>query len=258
VAKSPERGKLCAGNNTPCMSRTLLLTAVALVCAGSNVFGDQAGTTALGALKVLPKAVVGKVALIEAREGRPSPDRWHILVHDPKEENGLHEYVVANGEIVASRSLSQFAESLTPEDVIKDAVKVDSDRAAKLAQLYAEANNIPVAEMNFELKRDGDAAPIWSVTCLDARGVEFGRIVVTATKGTIVSHDGFAIDPPSLDKTRSQTDGSVVHAEPIGDKRPKRPDVVRRAEPVVKNPDEDRPGFFQRAGGTIQHIFTGH
>lgn len=240
------------------MSRKLLLTVVAFVCAGNAVFADQAGSTALGALKILPKAAAAKVAMIEAREGRPSPSRWHIIVHDPKEESGLHEYVIANGEIVASRALSQFAESLTPEDVIKDVVKIDSDRAAKLAQLYAEANNLPLAEMNFELKRDGEgAAPVWNVTCLDAQGNELGRLVLTATKGTIVSHDGFAVDPPNLDKAKLAADGAIVHAEPIAEKRPKKQDL-RKAEPVVSGPNEDRPGFLQRAGGSLQHFFTGH
>src|SRR5688500_8454019 len=54
-------------------------------------------STALGAIKALPRGEWKKIARIEARDGTPTPERWHIIVHDPKDENGLHEYVVAGG-----------------------------------------------------------------------------------------------------------------------------------------------------------------
>ena len=127
----------------------------------------------------------------------------------------MHEYVVANGEIVASRGLSQFAEIITAEDVIVEPVRIDSDRLAKLAQLYAAANQVRLAQLNFELKREGDgAAPLWNIGCVDEHGNEFARIVLTATKGTIVSHDGFAIDPSLSDKTK-WTETAVARADLI-------------------------------------------
>src|SRR6476620_4896310 len=74
--------------------------------------------TAFDALKLLPKGVGKNLARIEAREGTPGPERWHILVHDAQSENGLREFVVADGKLVADRTLSQFAEKLTDDDVI--------------------------------------------------------------------------------------------------------------------------------------------
>lgn len=251
--------------------------------------------TALEAVKLLPKGSSGKVALIEGREGKPSPDRWHILTHDPKEENGLHEYVVAGSEIVASRSLSQFAESLTADDVFGDVVKIDSDKVAKLAQQYAQANNLTMVEMNFELKKDGAAAaPLWNVSCLDAEGNEIGHLVLTATKGTVVSHEGFNAEPTAAEKakdaketgketgketaketakesTKEQKEKEsdlppVAQAEP--DKKPAESErktteprkvvEVRKAEPVADN--QGKPNFLQRAGSALQHIhiFSGH
>src|SRR5476651_2049546 len=107
-----------------------------------------------------------------SRDGKPAPERWHILVNDPKDENGLHEYVVAGGEVVASRNLSQFAESLKPTDVMgTSGLKIDSDKVAALAQQYAAANNVTVASLNYALKKEGaEAAPLWNVTCLDETG----------------------------------------------------------------------------------------
>jgi hypothetical protein len=50
--------------------------------------------------------------------------------------------------------------------------------------------------MNYELKKDGrDAAPEWTVSCMDEKGNKVGELVLTAGKGTVVSHEGFAQDP---------------------------------------------------------------
>src|SRR4051794_16317522 len=112
----------------------------ALACLACPSWGAST-MTAMQAVKLLPKEAQPKIARVAGFEGETVPERWHILVYDQKEESGLHEYVVANGEIVASRSVSQFAEELKADDVIgSDAVKIDSDRAASIVQQYAQAN----------------------------------------------------------------------------------------------------------------------
>jgi hypothetical protein len=53
-----------------------------------------------------------------------------------------------------------------------------------------------VTSINYELKKDGpDATPVWTISCLDDKGNKVGVIVVTAGKGNVVSHDGFALEP---------------------------------------------------------------
>src|SRR5215210_7382472 len=99
------------------MRKFFAILLASVTVAASSTWAAQA-PTALGALKALPKGEARRVARIQAFEGTPTPERWHILVHDPDSENGLHEYVVAGGEVVASREISQFAEELKPEDVI--------------------------------------------------------------------------------------------------------------------------------------------
>jgi hypothetical protein len=153
--------------------------------------------TALDAIKQLPKDQAARIARIEGRDGTPDPERWYILVQDPSAENGVHEWVVSNGEIIASRSISQFAASLAPDEIINPApVNLDSDKVAKLAHDYAAANDAIVTSINYELRKDGpDAAPAWTVTCLDDKGNKVGVVIVTAGKGNVVSHDGFALEP---------------------------------------------------------------
>ena len=138
------------------MRALIFLIALALTASAAE---PLTALTALTALKLIPRAQAKNLARIEARDGTPAPERWHILVHDAAAEHGLREFVVAGSEVVASRTVSQFAEKLAPEDVLAaDSLKLDSDKVAKLAQQYALANNAVVATIGYELKQDGPGA----------------------------------------------------------------------------------------------------
>ena len=237
-----------------------------LLCARLGAETEPANS-ALAALHLLPRGEARRLARIEARDGTPAPERWYFIVHDPKAETGVHEYVVAGGEIVASRDVSQFAESLRPEDVFGgDALKINSDRAAKLAQQYAFANNMTVAAMQYELKKEGAAAvPLWHVTCLGDDGKELGHLVISAGKGTVVSHEGFAAEPPppvpatprpvtpkAEDRLRVPATAAVVpKATPIPVA------VAIPVEPPPATPEPKKPGLFDRMGSGLQKVFTG-
>jgi hypothetical protein len=257
---------------------------LALLLAAPVAFAQTTQSeSALRAIRLLPKGEAKRISRIEAREGTPAPERWHILVHDPKETNGLREYVVAGGELVAARALSQFAEHLQPGDVVGlDAIKVDSDRAVKLAEQYALANELSIATVDYALRKEGqNAVPLWTLTCLDAGGKEVGKLVVSAGKGTVVSHDGFPVEPqtkpvakvkaeatpkvaanPPIAKTKPPATATDVTGEPpvrravaAGSEQP--PPVAAPAEPVTPLEEERRPSIFRRTGGTLQKIFTG-
>ncbi len=157
----------------------------------------QGGGTALDALKLIPPDAAKRLARIEAREGTPAPERWYLLVHDPVQERGMREFVVANGKFVTSRTLSQFADTLKPADVIgADTVRVDSAHVAKLAAAFADANGAKAGSLNYELARDAASnAPAWKVTVLDAVGDQLGVLTVNATRGAVMSADGFEKSP---------------------------------------------------------------
>jgi hypothetical protein len=168
-----------------------------LVFICTAVASAQEDCTALGALKLLPKDAAKRLARIEARDGAPAPERWHLLVHDPESLRGVREFVVAGGKIVASRALSQFAEYLKPADVIgAESVKFNSDQVARLASLYAVANGGRVGSINYELTREPPAnVPVWRATVLDFNGDQIGMLVVTAANGAIVRRDGLDREP---------------------------------------------------------------
>jgi hypothetical protein len=152
--------------------------------------------SALDAVKLLPDGAAARIARIEGREGTPSPDRWYILTQDPTADKGVHEFVVSAGQVVASRSLSQFAESLKPADMLGSLPLIDSDTAARIAEDFAAANGHIVSSISYDLKKDpATGTPAWTVSCMDDTGIKLGSVVVTAGKGSILSHKGFPKEP---------------------------------------------------------------
>ena len=212
--------------------------------------------TALGALRLLPKGQAKNLARIEGIEGTPAPERWHILVHDKDAENGLREYVIAGGAVVASRMVSQFAPSLEESDVIPtENVKFDSSRAAQLAQDYAIANNVILGSINYRLSKAGvDAAPLWRVSCFDESGRELGTLVLTAEKGNVVTHEGFALTPATLKSDLFTPQSSSQLAGEDGGKE--RSGTKSKRTSKRRKPKEE-PGIFRRIGGSMQKLFTG-
>ncbi len=216
--------------------------------------------TALEAIKLLPKGEAKKLARIEAREGTPEPERWYLLTHDDQSETGLREYVIAAGEVVASRSLSQFAETVQAEDVIgSDAVKFDSDKAARLVEQFATANKVTVGKVHYQLRKAGpEAVPLWTLICTDSGGQELGRVVVSATKGNVIAHDGFPIEPalptPAPTPATPSPKPKVTKRKP-----PTTPAIeIQPAIPVERpSPVAERPGFMERMRGSIQKVLPG-
>lgn len=236
----------------PLLIPTLLLLANASLLAAAGDSGS-----AFDAIRQLPRGESKKLARIEARDGTPVPERWYFIMHDPKGESGVHEYVVAGGEVVASRSLSQFAESVREQDVFGlGPLKIDSDRVAKLAQEYAFANNVTIASMNYALKKEGaDAVPLWSVSCLDENGKDIGHLVVSAGKGNVVSHEGFELEPSVAPKERPRTQASyqvASRAERARERERERGAAPVRGRPAA--PAEEKNDVFSRIG----KFFTGH
>ncbi len=212
--------------------------------------GLAAGSTALEAVKLLPKEQRARVARIEGREGELEPERWHILVHDRAAQNGLKEFVVANGAIVAEREISQFAESLTSEQVFGESVRFDSNRAAQLVQQYALVNGVTVGSIGYQLRKDNaTAVPLWRLNCYDPIGRELGSLTITATKGVVISHQGFSVEPAPVvaaekprEKLRTAPTTQVVRDATVQPPRPPPP-------PPVATPMPRKPGILQKFFG---------
>ncbi|EDY21955.1 hypothetical protein CfE428DRAFT_0080 [Chthoniobacter flavus Ellin428] len=234
------------------MRSSLLAFILGLFASAGICLAAADPSSALNAIKQLPRGEAKKIARIEAREGTPYPDRWYIIVNDPKDENGVHEYVVSGGEVVASRNISQFAESVKPTDVIGSSnVRVDSDKLADLVQQYAEANKVAIAKLNYSLYKEGaDATPLWNVTCIDENGKEIGHIVVSAGKGNVISHDGFTAEPG----------GSAGIVETQNSSEPDGSDSRHQSHKNVahESPSPQKKDVFSKIGNSLSKFFTGH
>lgn len=181
----------------------------------------QSAGPALDALRLIPRDAAKRLVRIEAREGSPAPERWYLLVHDPAVASGVRELVIADAKLVTSRTLSQFAETLNAADIVgADAVQIDSTHVAKLAAAFADANGAKVGTLNYVLARDAATnAPVWSATVLDAVGDQIGVIVVNATKGTVLSSDGFEKSPPAASLAPPAGVAGVAVTERSGGKK---------------------------------------
>lgn len=162
--------------------------------------------SAFEALANLPPGQRANLARIEGRDGAPSPERWHLLVHDPASANGLREFVIAGRKIAAVRTLSQFVVSLEARDTLgKGDLEIDSDQAAQVARGFAVANSIQPAAFNFTLAQNPNTnSPAWTVSCLDADGIARGSITLNAITGAVIASEGFPITP-ALTRASSRT-----------------------------------------------------
>lgn len=235
--------------------RSICLCAFALSLALASSGAEE--KTAFDAVRLLTAEQQAALAIIAARGGTPEPERWHLLAHEAGSETGLREFVVAKGKIVASRNVSQFAESLAPGNVFApESLKVDSDRVVRVARDFAKANRVSLASVHFDLRRNGpDGAALWTAICLNIRGEELGRLVLNATTpGMVISHTGFSRAP---DSEKEETPPAVT--ERRGKSRPhasntrRRPPLTGAPQPrqIPQPPPPARGGFFDRVfGGT--------
>lgn len=206
---------------------------------------------ALEALSLIPRDAAKRVARIEAREGRPKPDRWYVLVHEPEAPRGVREFVVADSKIAAARHISQFVDKLTEPEIFGEGfVRADSDYCARIAELYATENGSRPGYIHYQLARPTLPAspqppppeatwPVWRLTVLDPSGDQIGVLQISAARGTVLSHDGFEKSPDSFAMPTPPTPPPASVTNPPKPKDPNAPKPTpkpkkpsRKKEPV--------------------------
>ncbi len=209
--------------------------------------------TALGAMRQLPKDAAKHLARIEARDGNPWPQRWYLLVHDPAEPRGLREFVFSDGKLVTARTLSQFADTLKATDVIGDtAVKVNSDQAAGIAGQYALTNAAHLGTVNYELSKTS-AGIVWQLTCLDPHGDQLGVIIVNATKGGVLSHEGFEKAPATAAPAPTPEPKIVAQRPDTASK----PTPKTAPKPVIISTPAPKPAENKSFRNSVRKLFGG-
>lgn len=224
--------------------------------------------TALKAMQALPAGQIKKLAVIVGRDGNPEPEQWHFLMHDSASENELRESVVEGRQVVANRGISQFAERLTAGDVMAaESLRIDSDRARKVARNLAVANRVLVARFDYELRRSAPgAAPVWTITCRDESGEKVGAVTLLAGDGRLLAKEGFVrptvpsvvADKTNADATTTpEPSGDNARTNPASDRRRKVGDSSRPAEVEPAPVAEKKRNPIQRIRRGIHGLFGG-
>lgn len=205
-------------------------------------------------LDALPKGQAARVAIVSGVKGRPVPEQWKVVVHDRKAPEGLREYTVSGGEVIAQRDTSELAEKLTAEDVIGPReIAVFPQQLAELARSYAAANQAALGSVDFLLRKVGaEAAPLWTLTCRRESGARLGVLVITAGKGRVVSHEGFAKAPADVlnpDIVASDADFLENESSASATEKSKKSSSGESKGNIVTRP-------FRKVGRTLKNIFT--
>ena len=95
-----------------------------------------------------------------------------------------------------------------------------------------------------------DASPLWTVTCLDSNGSELGKIVVSATRGAVLMHPGFAEEPdlPPMVEARPGKIPNPGEREQ-GPKRTTFTSASAKRRVATPVPSTPKPGMLQRLFG---------
>ncbi|MEO8354055.1 MAG: hypothetical protein ABI680_20185 [Chthoniobacteraceae bacterium] len=226
-----------------------------LLVAGGEARGQEGNVSAFGAVRLLAPERQSALAMVVARGGTPVPERWYLLTFDPAAEAGLREFVVAGGKIVAERIVSQFAETMTGRAVFEpESLKIDSDRAATMANAFCQANKVEASALHYDLRRgDATGAPLWTVICVTEKGEELGRVIISATTGVVIAHPGLR-EFPSAEQLVGKVP-SIARREP--DEKPEPPSTSRsrpskperRAIPRAQPAPTPKPNVFRRIFG---------
>lgn len=243
------------------LSASLSLSLSLLLSGTDCVHGqEEMRASAFDAIRLLTPGQQAALAMVVGRGGKPVPERWHLLAHDPSAEGGLREFVVAGRKVVASRTVSQFAETLTPGAVFEPgSITIDSDRAASMAGAFCRVNDLKAGAYHYDLRRGGaTGAALWTIICVTEGNEELGRVVVSAATGAVIVHPGFNEEPAkedlagksppaaSRDEAEDRTESAPRRPRPKSSKPRERP--IPRAEPVT-TAEKKKPGLFRRIFG---------
>lgn len=220
------------------------------------VFGGEETDSAWKAAKAIPKLMAKGFAGLTARGGTPEPERWLVLVNDEKAAGGVREFTVAAGVITGSKEGSDFAATLSSDNLIDlSKLRVDAELAADLVASYAAVNNVVPATYDYDLRRSGEgASPLWTVGIFEQSGARVGQIVIAADTGTVVSHEGFTAVPTPADLTANLAPVASTDATP----KPAVKKTSSSSSSSSRERSESSSGNpWRKIGGKLQKVFTG-
>src|SRR5262245_13005997 len=162
------------------------MTAFDLVKEGNRYVGEQSKDRVV---QIRSEKSVGSV----------TPDVWYIVYYDPDAALKAVEVKFADGKKMDVKRAARLLEPITRanEPLPKDKLKVDSDKALRIASKESVLDKLTLKASRVVLERRGfdDATPVWKVRLWAARvshptdTVDLGEVILSAEDGTVLKSD---------------------------------------------------------------------
>lgn len=132
-----------------------------------------------------------------------TPDIWYVVYYDPDATFKAVEVKFGAGQKLDVSHPARILEMATDEHAVldKDKLKVDSDRALKIATSRPLLQNLTLKASKLTLGH-GDEGPVWKVQLWAAKlkdpndNADIGVVTLSATDGSVVTTD---LHPNSVD-----------------------------------------------------------
>jgi hypothetical protein len=151
--------------------------------------------SAYDALRVLGRESgrdsVDHVISVVGVNGAPQPERWKVLVDDPRARGGVSEIEIADGQIVSQRASGRAVAGSSEGATINTArLNLDSTGAYAVASHTADKSSTQFATASYTLRTDERGDPIWVVTLQDNAHRPVGTIHISANRGNVTRTEG--------------------------------------------------------------------
>ena len=173
------------------MSRLIL----ALLLTASSAFAQREQLTAYDALKVVGKQVsrvaLGRVISVTGVDGDPQPTRWSILVVDRHAAEGVREFQVANGRVVADGAPRGAVVGSTSAATIKTSqLNLDSSGAFSVASHTAHTSHVNFDRAAYTQRTNERGQPVCIVTLQGTARRPLGTNTINATRANVTRVQG--------------------------------------------------------------------
>jgi len=155
----------------------------------------QGNATAYEALRVVARqsgrGALNHIVSITGVQGDPQPEKWKIILEDPRVRGVVREMEVADGRIASEQTPGRSLTGSTEGAMINMArLNLDSTGAYAVASHTAEASHARFATADYTLRTDERGEPVWIVTLLNKSSRPVGTIYIGATRGTVRRTEG--------------------------------------------------------------------
>ena len=130
--------------------------------------------------------------------GTLTPNVWYVVYFDPDATAKATEVKFAGGKKISVKRPTRILEPITGahKELAKDKLKVDSERAIKIATAEPVLKNVTLKATRLTLERwGGDNLPVWKVRLWAAKlknpndNTDIGEVFVAADDGKVVKND---------------------------------------------------------------------